>query len=137
MIEYRKGSVFDAPTGSLLVHACNCKGVWGSGVAKQFKKNFPNAFELYKDDVTNNDRIGKSLIVGDGAHYIGCIMTSNGYGKHKDLPEDILKNTRHAIAELFCSSIVRGSCQEVHSPKINAGLFNVPWEETERLINCK
>ena len=134
MIEYRKGSVFDAPTGSLLVHACNCQGVWGSGVARGFKDKFPRAFAVYKKEVTSSDKIGKHLLIGDNAHYIACLMTSKYYGKHKDSVEVILENTRSAISDLFCSSILRGSYSEIHSPKINAGLFGVPWGETEKII---
>jgi hypothetical protein len=34
MIKYHKMSLFDVPTGSVLVHAVNNQGVWGSGIAK-------------------------------------------------------------------------------------------------------
>ncbi|KAK4904538.1 ADP-ribose 1''-phosphate phosphatase, partial [Elasticomyces elasticus] len=32
------GSLFDSPDGSALIHACNCMGVWGSGIANDFRE---------------------------------------------------------------------------------------------------
>ena len=46
-LEYVKGSVFDAPKGVILAHACNAQGSWGSGVALEFKKRFPDAYAYY------------------------------------------------------------------------------------------
>lgn len=57
-IKYIKGSLFDAPEGYILTHACNAQGVWGSGIAKEFKKRKPLAFKNYnlfcKDPKTDN-----------------------------------------------------------------------------------
>ncbi|KAL4934542.1 uncharacterized protein BDV17DRAFT_286238 [Aspergillus undulatus] len=44
-----EGDLFDARDGAALIHACNCHGVWGSGIAKTFKQKYPAAFNAYKD----------------------------------------------------------------------------------------
>jgi len=134
MIEYHQCDLFLAPEGSILVHACNAKGVWGSGIAKEFKRRFPLSFEQYEKYCKQPIEItrGSCLLVGEGQFGIGCLITSNGYGKHVDDPETILLATRSAFNELLEQI---GSDTEIHMPKINSGLFNVPWELTEQVLN--
>ncbi|PYH87727.1 phosphatase [Aspergillus ellipticus CBS 707.79] len=43
-----EGSLLDAPDGAALIHACNSRGVWGKGVAKELKARYPTAFEVYR-----------------------------------------------------------------------------------------
>ncbi|OJJ34795.1 hypothetical protein ASPWEDRAFT_39881 [Aspergillus wentii DTO 134E9] len=43
-----EGDLFDAPDGTALIHACNCQGSWGGGIAKAFKDQYPAAFEKYR-----------------------------------------------------------------------------------------
>ncbi|KAJ5578734.1 Appr-1-p processing [Penicillium hispanicum] len=43
-----RGSLFDAPTGSALIHACNAQGTWGKGIAATFKHKYPAAFQVYR-----------------------------------------------------------------------------------------
>ncbi|KAL4809305.1 hypothetical protein BDV18DRAFT_131747 [Aspergillus unguis] len=44
-----EGDLFDAPDNAALIHACNCQGAWGAGIAKVFKKKYPAAFKIYND----------------------------------------------------------------------------------------
>ncbi|KAL5049624.1 hypothetical protein BDW71DRAFT_175133 [Aspergillus fruticulosus] len=44
-----EGDLFDAPDGAALIHACNCIGSWGAGIARVFSKKYPAAYEIYKD----------------------------------------------------------------------------------------
>lgn len=138
MIIYKKGNLFDVPKqNTLLVHAVNCKGVWGSGIAVEFKTRFPKSFEDYAR-LCNN--YGDDLI-GNGFHYyvpcdddqaIGYLFTSKGYGENKDSENLILKNTSKAVEMLLGLTL---PTTEIHSPKINSGKFAVPWEHTEPIIN--
>ncbi|KAF3891950.1 hypothetical protein GY631_4499 [Trichophyton interdigitale] len=32
-----EGDLFLAPEGAALIHACNCQGSWGKGIALEFK----------------------------------------------------------------------------------------------------
>lgn len=135
MIIYHKGDLFIAPKDkTILVHACNCQGVWGSGVAKLFKQKFPLAF---KDYAKQCHKYG-STVLGMGIQYhrqgeqsIGYLFTSFDYGANVDSEEKVLKNTRRSIK---CLLELLPDDMQVHSPKINAGLFKVPWEKTETII---
>ncbi|MCJ1230561.1 ADP-ribose 1''-phosphate phosphatase [Toensbergia leucococca] len=48
-----EASIFSAPSHSILIHACNTKGVWGSGVALEFKNRYPAAYASYRTHCLN------------------------------------------------------------------------------------
>ncbi|KAJ5673637.1 hypothetical protein N7507_002764 [Penicillium longicatenatum] len=44
----RPGNLFDAPPRSALIHACNARGSWGAGIAREFALKYPWAFTEYR-----------------------------------------------------------------------------------------
>lgn len=134
--QVKKGDLFkNAPKGATLVHACNAQGVWGSGIAKQFKERFPESFDYYsswcqgwKDVASRVSVVGSVLVHGR----VACLITSENYGLKVDPPEKILENTRKSVRWLLKPGLY--CLTDIHSPKINAGLFKVPWEKTEAII---
>lgn len=140
MLQYKRGDLFSANGSNVvLVHACNCKGSWGAGIALQFKQRFPVAYKDYQE-LCHKHGI---RLLGMGVYHkrmdsteqpIGYLFTSNGYGQAKDPVDKILRNTKRSIGCLL-SMLPKDS--HVCSPKINAGLFAVPWEDTEKvLLEC-
>ena len=129
MIKYKKGSLFDAPPGVILVHACNAQGVWGSGIALQFKERFPYSFKNYNMNCTAGlSPVGSGYVIDEK---VGCLITSENYGSEVDSPEEILLNTAIALTQL-CDTRQN---TDFHSNKFNSGLFDVPWEMTEYILN--
>lgn len=126
MITYKKMSLFDAPKGALLMHACNAQGVWGSGIAKEFKVRYPAAFEWYRMCCDIEDMVGQACISG----YVGCLVTSENYGNKKDSPDKIIIQTILALQSL----IDQTSEKTIYCNKFNSGLFAVPWERTEAVL---
>lgn len=61
MIKIVKGDLIYAKE-SIIAHQVNCQGVMGSGVAEQIKKNFPKAFEEYKELVDEHGTFTKTLL---------------------------------------------------------------------------
>jgi len=141
MIVYRKASLFEAPKGSYLVHACNAQGVWGSGIAVEFKRLFPNAFAHYNRNCQNPSDIilGHSWCIHETDYTITCLIVSYGYGRTVSSKEDILARTRTSVTELLNS--VKAGRKFMHqdpvicSNKFNSGYFKVPWVETEAVLN--
>ncbi|KAF4312895.1 Appr-1-p processing [Botryosphaeria dothidea] len=139
------GDIFDAPPNAVLIHACNCIGDWGAGIAVAFKKLYPSAYKLHLDFCTSEPD-GKAkiataqLIPMDGEkrrHYIGCVFTSVHYGRKRDSPETILENTGPAMEDLLRKLAEARKTQEVGEVricKINSGLFGVPWEKTLEVL---
>lgn len=140
MITYKKGSLFEAPKDSYLVHACNAQGVWGSGIAVEFKRRFPNAFAHYNRACLNpSDMIlGHSWCIYEADYIIVCLMVSFGYGRNVSPKEDILARTKTSITELLAHVKEQRKFMKqdpvICSNKFNSGFFKVPWEETEAVL---
>lgn len=142
MLLYKKGSLFEAPSHVYLAHSTNSRGVMGAGIALEFKKRYFNAFKKYQNHCFSNLKNGKSILPGTSFIAVDdnsgikmlCLFTSNGYGKFVDSEEDILLATESAIRHFIESNSLVSSNVEIHSPKINAGLFRVEWEKTEKII---
>lgn len=147
-LEHRTMDLFDAPQDAVLAHACNARGIWGTGVALGFIRRFPDAYTQYQSycrKVLVQSRAGVSLVVNDrtSGREIACMITSVDYGANRDSEETILDQTRRAIIslELDLQAFDRGlraggysTHEEVYLPRINSGMFGVPWEKTEAIL---
>ncbi|WNM70256.1 macro domain-containing protein [Myxococcus phage Mx1] len=143
-IYYFHGNLFDVKPnpGTVLVHACNTQGVWGSGIALEFATRFPRAYRGYQDlckygrDVGRGSLVpvlpGDHAIFEDGGYLIGCLFTSKGFGRDVDAPESIVAATARSVQGLLAEPGVKS----IFSPKINSGLFKVPWHYTAMVIEA-
>ena len=148
LITEKIGDLFDAPDNSILIHACNCRGHWGSGIAAAFRRRYPMAYKkhrLYCGSARNtDDLLGTAQLIapcekrGGKKHYVACLFTSCRFGLAKDSPSDILAATEPAMKDLMAQISKLGPqgmpVSEVRMCHINSGLFNVPWKETKELI---
>lgn len=138
MIKYLTGNLFNlAPSGSYLAHACNCQGLWKSGIAAEFYARYPTDYEEYKNfcarssacNYEDKPALGKGLVT---SNKVICLMTSWDYGPRKDPVSTIILSTELALLDLTDQLPPNAV---VYSPKINSGLFAVPWETTEYVLN--
>lgn len=141
MLKYEKKSLFDVPEGSLIVHGCNAQGVWGRGIAKEFKERYPKAYELYQQDCARYKntpfRTGRAGYFNNNEkHWVGWLITSDGYAKNTDSVEIIKINTTLALNQLLLWVSDDALSSTIYSNKFNSGLFRVPWEETERILKA-
>jgi len=146
LITYRTGDLFTAPPGSILVHSCNAQGIWGAGVALQMKNRYWEGFQDFKKwlrylSAYQGQPLGHTRLLDrhSSSHSIASMVVSNGLGSSVDSPGVILEHTSMAIRHLLLQEIQgaveqKRPVRELHSPRINAGLFNVPWERTEAVI---
>lgn len=140
MITHKKMSLFDAPEGSIIVHACNAQGVWGSGIAEAFKAKYPRSFKEYNEFCMEGlkkdpafGRVGSTLVTNqENKRFVGCLITSFDYGRNKDNPEDIIAQTYLALDALFKERDMTG--HPIYSNKFNSGMFKVDWQYTERVL---
>lgn len=148
------GNIFSAPCQTLIIHACNCEGSWGAGIAAAFRKNYPSAFKIYASHCHEHgfDLFGTALLIppqkpdrtkNRNAHFVGCLFTSRSKGRKKDSPEQILNATGPAMMDLLLQAREWNSKNaddrkvgEVRMCKINSGLFAVPWDETAAVIEA-
>ncbi|CAK3929808.1 ADP-ribose 1 -phosphate phosphatase [Lecanosticta acicola] len=143
------GDIFDAPPNSLIIHACNCEGSWGAGIAAAFKNHYAGAYKVYAAHCKQNghDLFRKALLIPPQKldkkkqHFVGCLFTSRSKGKKKDSPSAILQATKPAMEDLLrqvqdwnAEHADGDAVGEVRICKINSGLFAVPWEETKEVM---
>lgn len=130
---YKQMSLFDAPEGSILVHACNAEGIWGSGIAAEMKERYPEQYEFYKVHAHN---LGSSVFDGisQEKHNICNLITSSLDSKHPDSIEDILINTATSLSDFLDHYREFDGETKIYSNKFNSGIFNVPWEKTEFIL---
>ncbi|CAH6720847.1 ADP-ribose 1''-phosphate phosphatase [[Candida] jaroonii] len=156
MINYIKADLFShtGPGVKVFLHACNCKGSWGAGVATAFKKHFPSTYDVHRQychqfKSHSSDLLGKCQLIKNsptdkgfvqlGECFVACAFTSDGFGRNVLPPQDILKYTEISLRDL--ESQLKALDVEsydgkpvVNLPKINSGLFGVPWEDTEEIL---
>lgn len=138
MIRYIKKDLLTVNPKAVLVHAVNCQGVMASGIAKEFKAEFPNAFKLYANDckLLGEWMAGTGAIYADSSkpdYAMGCLFTSQNYGAKVSPPKVVLQNTRNAV-EYLLSELDEFPDHSLYSNKFNSGLFGVPWFETEKVL---
>jgi O-acetyl-ADP-ribose deacetylase (regulator of RNase III) len=122
---FEKGNLLDVESG-ILVHGCNCQGVWGSGVASQMKEKYPEAFKRYVSDLKKNDsaRMALGTISYHEVHptlTVFSAFTQEFYGRDK--------NARYVSYDAldacfyYIISYARGMNQQIYLPDlIGAGL---------------
>ncbi|KAG9695309.1 hypothetical protein KCU95_g6014, partial [Aureobasidium melanogenum] len=143
-ISERKGNLFEAPDNTLLLHACNCVGSWGAGIALAFKKHYPDHFAIYKahcDAKTPNSILSTCLLIPPQPtgpkHWIGCLFTSKKYGRGKDGKDDIMDSTDSALQDMLEQlGDMKEKPERIWMCKINSGSFKVPWSQTKALIEA-
>jgi O-acetyl-ADP-ribose deacetylase (regulator of RNase III) len=121
------GDILTVENG-IIVHGCNNRGVMGSGIAKQIRAKWPDAYHLYSTFIAtgNYDTEGKVVFYNVPASRIIIAngITQNGYGN------DGQKYVSYkAVAEVFVEvAIMAETCgHEVHYPMIGAGLGGGDW----------
>ncbi|KAH0253955.1 hypothetical protein KCU91_g18239, partial [Aureobasidium melanogenum] len=144
VVTERKGDLFAAPNNTLLLHACNCVGSWGAGIALAFKKRYPDHFATYEahcKSKTPNSLLSTCLLIPPQPtgpqHWIGCLFTSRKYGRGKDSKDDIMDSTDSALQDMLEQlGDMENKPLQIWMCKINSGSFKVPWSQTKALVEA-
>lgn len=140
-ITYVKGNILKVGNfPRILLHSCNCNGSWGGGIAYQLALQYPDAEEEYVESCERHvvGLLGKCKLLktkSDLNLIIGCLFTAAFGGSDQD-DNYILKYTKTAF-DNFKSQLEQDkklSNHKIIMPKINSGIFGVPWEQTEKIL---
>ncbi|KAL9618241.1 MAG: hypothetical protein Q9160_007011 [Pyrenula sp. 1 TL-2023] len=158
MIREVEGDLFElAPEGSVLIHATNALGAWGTGIATSFRTRFPTAYTTYHRVCTQSQPqslVGTCLLIpppssssppsaseGKKNHWVACLFTSRAYGRGKPPPAEILGNTERAVRDLLGRWRALkegeggvGAPGELWACRFNSGRFGVEWRETRGVV---
>lgn len=140
-ITYLKGNILkvqDKPR--ILIHSCNCNGSWGGGIAYQLGSAHPQSEKEYIDicESDGDKLLGSCKLIdsyNNSTLIIACLFTAS-FGGSKQDSDSILKYTREALLDLKNQLDANEKLQEYKliMPKINSGIFGVPWENTEFIL---
>lgn len=128
LIKLAKEGYFD-----VIVHGCNCMCKMGAGIAKQIKKNFPEAYEA--DRVTEKglkEKLG-TCSVANCKIETGHLIVVNAYTQfdYRGRGEKINYN---ALEKCIRWILNKYSGMKVGMPRIGTGLGGGDWEKIEKTI---
>lgn len=131
MLEYVKGDVLNSGE-KYIVHGCNCKNNMGSGVARQVREQYPDAWKA--DQATLWGDVTK--LGGYTSTKIGDVTIYNAYTQYNyGRMEGIVYVEYHAIR-----SSLSQICEDfpemtvLAMPKIGAGLAQGDWNVIELIL---
>ena len=132
MVKYKKGDLLEAPE-TIIAHGCNSSGGFGSGVAGQIAKKYPQAREAY---LRNFNQFGLELgdmqiVTISSPKIIANCMTQKAY-----LPRDICHANYEAIelAMFRLKKFAKEMDFSIAIPKIGAGLAGGDWNVIEPIL---
>jgi O-acetyl-ADP-ribose deacetylase (regulator of RNase III) len=133
-IQEHKGNLLAVERG-IIVHGCNALGSMGAGVAVAVRKQFPQAYEAYRERHQSSGlRLGDviSVIVGEDADRSARLIVANAITQ-EDCGREPGRVYVDYEAITKCFGLVRGLALHhglpVHFPLIGCGLANGKWEE--------
>lgn len=139
-IAYKTGDLLSVKSG-IIAHGCNMHGVMGSGVAKQIKAMYPEAFETYQADLLAGFPLGSVSIWSPQKTGFVELLIANCLTQ-QDMGSDGKKYVSYdAVDSCFAALdvIAQKANMTINIPKIGAGLGGGDWGVIESIINhrCK
>jgi len=133
-IVYKTGDLFSSDE-KVLVHGCNARGAYGSGVAGIMRKNYPEAYESYmRFFKSGSAKLGAInwVNVFDG-RLIGNAITQDRYGNDPNIVYADYYAIRLAMKEINTRALNDGF-KSVGMPLIGAGLAHGSWKKISQII---
>ncbi len=127
MLQIINASIFDSPAQTL-VNTVNTVGVMGKGIAKEYKKRYPQMFKEYKHLCeTRKMEIG-SLHIWRGNRWVLNFPTKTTWKKPSKIEyvEDGLKT--------FVQWYARMGIRSISFPPLGCGNGNLCWDEVKPLM---
>ncbi|MCK9444106.1 MAG: macro domain-containing protein [Tissierellaceae bacterium] len=128
MLTYIRGDLFSSPA-QVLVNTVNTVGVMGKGIALEFKKRYPEMFNLYQSKCDDKSfGIGKLLLWKKDEKWILLFPTK----KHWRSPSKIADIEQGL--EKFVQSYEKLGIESIAFPKLGCGNGGLDWEEVRPLM---
>jgi O-acetyl-ADP-ribose deacetylase (regulator of RNase III) len=132
VIEIQQGDILQADTEAL-VNTVNCIGIMGRGIALQFRKAFPENYEVYRAACEREEVQPGRMLVFDRQRLINPRYIINfptkRHWKGKSRIEDIQAGLTALVQEVQARNI-----RSVAVPPLGCGLGGLDWEEVRPII---
>ena len=130
MITYIKGNLLNTHCKAI-AHGCNAQGVMGSGVAKQIKDAYPEAYKAYLEGDFRT--LGNVIQCTIGDKIILNCITQKYYGKVVNI-KYVSYNAVYISLNNISNILTKLNITDLAMPKIGCGLGNGKWEIIEEMI---
>ncbi len=134
MIKTVDGNILEA-SEDIICHQVNCKGVMGTGLAKQIKSKYPNVYKEYKQLCTEqvDDLLSSvQLISTNDRKTIANLFAQTGYGrKRMQTDYDALRSCLQSLKD----TVTHSNQTSIAIPYgIGCGLAGGDWTIVEEMI---
>lgn len=135
MIKYVSGNIFDSEA-KVLVNPVNCDGVMGAGLALQFKKRYPESFEIYRQACLNQQvAIGAKLLITQD-EYQGVPITIVHFPTKNDWRKVSKMEYIETGLQKLKEEIIAQQWQSIAIPKIGCGIGSLEWRAVKYKIKA-
>lgn len=138
-IIYRKESLFDAKERHI-IHGCNSRGAYASGVAGRMREIYPKAYRVYRDLFEERGlELGETIWADCGRHVVINAITQDDYGRDPARVYVSYAAIRVVMRHINLMStqsprVTMGELKELAMPCIGAGLANGSWQIISEII---
>lgn len=127
-IKYVKGDLFAAEDLPALAHGCNCKGVMGKGIAREFRKRYPDMYQAYRQRCLAGDFQPGDVFVWETDPVVFNLATQSRPGPYAELTA-IETAVKRMIG--LCDQL---NIKTVGLPRIGAGLGKLAWSSVKATL---
>lgn len=140
MITYKKGDLVEAAKKGevdVLAHCANCFNTMNSGIAKQIRQEFPEAYDADLASVRGSfAKLGGYTYALHPINDYKFLVIFNLYGQYVYGYDGKRYVEYDALAKCFRSlSRLVSTTEKIGMPKLGCGLAGGDWEVVEPLIN--
>lgn len=130
-ITYIEDDLLSATHG-IIIHGCNCVGAFGSGIAGQIRRKWPNVYQEFLKFPKGKCSLGKiqPVPINDNLFVINC-FTQLKYGYDYQKYASIEAITR-CLMKVF--TFANNHNLHIHSPRIGCGLGGLSWDNDVSII---
>ena len=118
-----------------IAHGCNVYGVMGAGIAKEFKRRFPNNYRLYKDICTKAMQSNIEIVGSFCGEYNLETNKSilNLFTQDKPGPYARLEWIKSAFEDALDENSIHIP-RSIAIPKIGCGIGGLTWTDVKRIL---
>lgn len=139
MITAKEGNLLDSGC-DIICHQVNCKGVMGSGLAKQVKEKFPEVYNCYLQSCSKKapsqllGHVDIVVICNKKPFGVANLYAQDGYGTDKQYTDyKALESCLNQVK--LCADCHTESCRIGLPYKLGCGLAGGNWEIVYNIIN--
>lgn len=137
MVKFVAGDLFTYPGLDAIAHGCNCAGVMGAGIAKEFKKRYPVMFERYQSLCKQGlFTPGDIFPWHEHDEHLRRVTIFNLATQDKYINPAELQSIAICLDQMitFVKQNKHIAIKTIGLPRIGAGLGGLDWEDVKQVI---